>query len=252
MSWKLRSAILASLLLTLGFLFATISTLPMRGFAVGPPAAQPAGTPRPGKDQGVFLLSVAGKKIGEEKFQIRANGVNLEARAEIELRVARDGRELRFRTYPDLLLDIRLQPLSYRWRQEGSESSRIQMDFSGGAAQVRYRTLGGHRDNRQFDLAHDVLILDDNVVDQYEIAAWRYNLASGGRQEFPAFIPQEALPGTITVERAGTATLSIGGKRERCTHLVVTTNLARVDLWMNSQQRLERLERGPFVAERKR
>lgn len=238
--------------------FSALFYPPARGLAVGldraqlsPRGAGQAAPFRTLEDQGVFLLSVAGNKMGEEKFQIHPSGVNLEARAEIELRVARDGQELRFKTYPDLLLNLFLQPLTYHWRQEGSESSRIQIDFREGTAQVRYHTVNGRRDNREFDLPRDVVILDDNVVDQYEIAAWRYNMTSGGKQQFPAFIPQEALPGTITVEDAGAETLRIDGKREECTHLVMTTNLARVDLWMDSQHRLERLERGQFVAARK-
>ncbi|HEX5482328.1 MAG TPA: hypothetical protein VFZ08_06850, partial [Terriglobia bacterium] len=99
----------------------------------------------------------------------------------------------------------------------------------------------------------DVVILDDNVIDQYELLAWRYSMTAGGKQTFAAFIPQEALPGTIEVSSAGFETISAGGAQESCQHLIVSTQLARIDLWINSQRQLERMERTAeqFTAVRK-
>ncbi|MGH9355082.1 MAG: hypothetical protein ACRD10_03045, partial [Terriglobia bacterium] len=110
-------------------------------------------------------------------------------------------------------------------------------------ARVRYHTVSGSQDNRAFALTPDDIVLDDNVISQYELAARRYLLSSGGTQTFQAFTPQEALPGTITLSSAGTATIEIDGRKEVCQHLTLSTSLARIDLWVDQGGRLLRMER---------
>jgi len=210
-----------------------------------PPQSPPAT-----EDEGSFILMLNGRQIGIEKFRIHARGENLEASARIEFRAGQDGNPVDFKTFPDLILNSQLQPISYTWNQKGARSSRLQMDFSQGMARVRYHTVNGRQDDREFKLPQDVVILDDNVIYQYELAAWRYAMTPGGQQTFTAFIPQEALPGTLTVTNAGKETIKIGGKKEACKHLVISTDLARIDLWLDSEWRLERMDRASeqFVA----
>lgn len=204
-------------------------------------------------DTGVFILEVGGRQIGTEKFQIQPRGDKIEARAQIEFRVSEDGKDLEFRTFPDLILNSQLQPLTYNWNQQGAQSSRIRIDFRQNPTKVHYHTIHGRQDDREFNLSRNVMILDDNVVDQYELVAWRYAMTAGGNQTFPAFIPQEGVPGLLHVSNAGMETVNVDGRKESCRHLVVSTDLARIDLWVNSQQRLERMERaaGQFAAVRK-
>ncbi|HEX5484070.1 MAG TPA: hypothetical protein VFZ08_15720, partial [Terriglobia bacterium] len=151
------------------------------------------------EDAGTFILLLAGRQIGTEKFQIRPSGGGIKACAEIQFKVSQDGKGLEFKTYPDLILNSQLQPVAYTWNQQGAKSSQIQINFRESPATVRYHTIHGQQDDREFNLARDVVILDDNVIDQYELLAWRYSMTAGGKQTFAAFIPQEALPGTIEV-----------------------------------------------------
>jgi hypothetical protein len=126
--------------------------------------------------------------------------------------------------------------------QKIPESSRIQIDFGPTAARVRYETTSGRRELRQFELPRGTIILDDNVVHQYELAAMRYSNAVGGKQSFHAFIPQEGVPGVLTLEALGTETISVDHRQESCRHLLMTTDMARVDLWTDPQDRLRKLE----------
>ena len=96
-----------------------------------------------------------------------------------------------------------LDPLSYTWSQKGAQSSQLSIDFRAQPAHVRYKTVNGQDDRRDFKLDKDVVVLDDNAIHHYQLALARYDQAKGGTQTFRAFIPQEALPGIITLQFRG-------------------------------------------------
>ena len=206
------------------------------------------------QDHGVFVLQVAGQQIGTENFEIRSRGGQVEARAEIKIHVTQNGKSADFRTFPDLVLTPALDPVSYTWSQKGPQSSRISINFTGSPVRVRYHTVNGRQDDRAFSLPHDVVILDDNVINQYELVARRYMLTPGGKRTFQAFTPQEALPGTITVRSEGTESLELNGHKQTCQRLLLSTSLAQISLWVDKQGRLLRMERASiqFVAVRSR
>ncbi|MGH9378143.1 MAG: hypothetical protein ACRD1I_05025 [Terriglobia bacterium] len=135
-----------------------------------------------------------------------------------------------------------LEPATYRWSQTVPQKSRLQIEFSSGAARARYDTVHGHQDVRQFNLPADTIVLDDNAVHQYELAAMRYDRTTGGTQTFHAFIPQEGLPGVLTIQSAGVENINVGGKPESCRHLVLITELAHIDLWTDPGEHLQKME----------
>lgn len=192
-------------------------------------------------DQGTFVLTIAGREVGREKFQIGRSASRVEARAQIHILVMRNGKTLHFQTFPDLVLNSRLEPLLYSWSQRGSESSQLRMDLRHSPATVRYHTVKGGNDDRTLQLPRDVLILDDNVIHQYEIAVMRFFMTSGGRQVFHAFIPQEALPGVITIQNLGQERPAAGAKIAGLHHLRVITDQARIDLWTDQAHHVQRL-----------
>jgi hypothetical protein len=192
-------------------------------------------------DQGVFVLSIAGRPVGTESFTIRSSRGQIEAEAKIELRIQRDGKTYDFKISPKLVLDSRLQPLTYAWMQKGPQSSQLEVDFRSSPAKVRYRTVAGSEDHREFTLRKDVMVLDDNVLHHYQLVVDRYARTSGGKQTFQAFVPQEAMPGPLTVEEIGQESVEVNGQQETLKHLVVLAELARIDLWVDPQQRLQRV-----------
>ncbi|HEV2419063.1 MAG TPA: hypothetical protein VGX94_14800 [Terriglobia bacterium] len=189
-------------------------------------------------DHGTFVIALNGERVGTEKFEIRARDAQVEVRAETSLTV----NGTRFETSSDLTLNASLNPLTYHWGQTTPQKSSLQIDFGPGGVRARYNTVRGRRDTRQFDLPPNSIILDDNAVHQYEIAAMRYDRTSGGTQTFHALIPQEGLPGMITLASAGTEAILIGNKQESCRHLILTTDLARVDLWVDAEEHLQKME----------
>ncbi len=192
-------------------------------------------------DSGTFRILVAGREIGTERFRILSSGNNIIAKADIELQTQKAGKLLELQSFPELLLDSRFRPLSYTWAQKGVQSSKLRIDFTTTPVKAQYHTVNGKNDERDLALPADVVVLDDNVLDQYEILVAIYDRTSGGPQTFNAFIPQEALPGRVQVVARGNEQVRIGGESESLRHFVVTTDLARIDLWTDPQGHLERV-----------
>ena len=192
-------------------------------------------------DDGVFQISLAGRPVGRESFRIHATAEGFEAQAEIRLRLDQGGKTVAIQSFPDLTLDPQLRPLTYHWSQKGSQASRLEVDFRGQLTRVLYRTISGAEDMRDFQLAPDVVVLDDNVVHHYQLIAARYQALGGGTQTFRVFVPQEALPSLLTVQEGENAAEASGGTAAALRHLLVSTDVTRIDLWVDSQPRLQRV-----------
>jgi hypothetical protein len=192
-------------------------------------------------DEGVFVISLAGRPVGTERFKIHSSLGKVEARGEIRLNLEQNGKTVGVQSFPDLVLDPQLRPVTYTWNQKGPQSSRLDADFRGKLAKVRYETISGNEDNRDFALPPDVMVLDDNVVHHYQLIIARYQALGGGKQTFPVFVPQEALPSLLTVEDMGNAATGIAGVTANLRHIVITTDVTHVDLWVDDQQHLERV-----------
>jgi hypothetical protein len=214
--------------------------LPLAGTLASFPAIVRAASASP-SDYGAFEISIAGKEIGVERFQIFPSGNKIIAKAEIEIHTQEAGKTLVLHSFPELILDSQLGPLSYTWVQKGVQNSELRIDFTTAPVKAHYRTVNGKDDNREFLLSKDVVVLDDNVLSQYEILVDRYDKTSRGPQTFRAFIPQEALPGQVSVVETGNEQVRVGGKNESLRHLVVATDLAHIDLWADQQGHMQRV-----------
>ena len=214
------------------------SSLGTRTVCGGQETASPASTVN---DHGVFLLSVGGRPAGTETFDIRSIGDRVEAEAKIELLIEQEGKVRQFKNAPKLVLNSTLQPLTYAWSQKSPQSSQLEVDFRASPAKARYRTVAGGNDHLDFALPKDVVVLDYNVIHHYQLLVDRYRRTAGGKQAFRAFVPQEATPGSLEVEEVGLESVEIDGRVQTLRHLVVTTELSRIDLWVDDQQRLSRL-----------
>ncbi len=190
-------------------------------------------------DHGVFDIYSDGKIIGSEKFEIRARGNQLDAQGEVVLQVEQNGKTFDVRTSSNLVLDSQLHPLAYTWRQKGTQSSQLTIDFHSQPARARYKTVNGQDDRRDFKLAKDVVVLDDNEIHHYQLALARYDQAQGGTQTFGAFIPQEALPGVIMLSFVGRDVPGVNGQQAPLRHFLLSSDLAQINLWTDDQGHLQ-------------
>ena len=204
---------------------------------------QTPGNPRPVNvdDEGVFVISVAGHPVGSENFKIHSSSGKVEARGEIRLHVEQNGKEVSVQSFPNLVLDSQLRPVTYTWNLQGPQSSRLEVDFRGRLARVRYKTINGNEDDRDFALPPDVVVLDDNVIHHYELIIACFLATGGGKQTFHVFVPQEALPSLLTVEDTGNDGSTTGAAAASLRHLLITTDVTHLDLWVDENQHLERV-----------
>ena len=208
--------------------------------AAGPLAGQSPGAAPPNlNDHGTFEIVSAGQNLGTESFEIRARSDEIEAKADVHLRVQEKGTSVEVRTSCTLVLDPQFNPLSYSWSQKGSQPSQLSIDFSTDPVHARRKGPGGQDEQRDFKLDRDVLILDDNVIHHYQLAVARYDQAKGGTQAFRAFIPQEALPGVVTVNSAGSEAVTVGGEKQTLRRFFLTTELAQISLWVDDRGHLQ-------------
>lgn len=209
---------------------------PARGAARsgGGGAACPLPAARPTlDDRGTFILSLAGRPVGTEKFDIRASQGKIEARAEIELRLEQDGKTVALQASSALIMTSEFQPITYNWSQKGAPSSELSVDFRASPARCHYRAATGQEDNRDFTLPKDVVVLDSNVVHHFQLVVDRLQPPGAGPQTFKAFVPQEALPGDLKVEDVPDTS--------KLRHLRLSTELTHIDLWVDAGGRLERV-----------
>jgi hypothetical protein len=217
----------------------------MVALLAGVPAAAPRAGQSPGaapsdlNDRGAFEIFSDGKSIGTERFEIRTRANQIDAQGDVDLQVDQNGKTVDVRTSSTLLLDSHFDPLSYTWSQKGAQSSQLNIDFRSQPARVRYKTVNGQEDRRDFKLEKDVVILDDNVMHHYQLAVARYDQAKGGTQVLHAFTPQEAAPGVISLGFVGLDAPHVNGDQRMLHHFLLSTELAKIDLWTDDQGHLQ-------------
>jgi hypothetical protein len=191
-----------------------------------------------GNDQGSFRILFNGEQIGEERFQIVADASNFKAFAEIHLTVEREKDKATFTIKPLLQFKKTFEPISYQVLQEsGANRMKAQVNFKPGRSEAIYET-DRQKDPREIELKPDVLVLDDNVFHHYILLARRYDFLKGGVQEFPAFIPQQFLAGTVSVEDKGMEKVALGGSPVSLQHLFVDSGELQFSLWLNERHEL--------------
>jgi hypothetical protein len=150
--------------------------------------------------KGKFRDMVNGKEVGSEEFDISPSNGGWLARGNASVRTA-DGPETRITS--ELQLHPDGAPIHYQWTTvTASKKAGASVDFDdGGTATIHVQVNGGRPFTQQFFFkTPNVVILDDNLYHQYAILADLYDWSKKGSQTFAVLIPQEMMPGTITVE----------------------------------------------------
>ena len=162
--------------------------------------------------------------MGPKRLRFASAGTGLRPKATVTCKWNETARKIEVRTSSTLVLDPQLDPLSYSWSQKGTQSSQLSIDFRTQPAPYATKQVNGQDDRRDFKLDKDVVVLDDNVVHHYQLAVARYDQAKGGTQAFRAFIPQDALPGVITLNSVGPEAVTVDGDKRTLRHFLLPRN----------------------------
>ncbi len=204
------------------------------------------------QDKGKLTIKLDGQNVGREEFEITPSGGGWLAKGDAEIKPSGGPTS---KVSGSLTLQPDGAPISYDWTAQTEKKNGAHILFANGIANVTVEMEGARpctpdeiKDpNRKQPCFFEqslsfssplIAILDNNLYHQYAVLARLYDWSKRGPQIFSVLIPQELMPGTITAESTGSATLdgkSYEGFR------VNTTDL-EIDLYLDSNHRMMRLE----------
>ena len=188
--------------------------------AVPPPAVT--------EDAGTFRITQNGVALGTERFRLHSDGGQIVARSEIDYSTDRK----HVRQSADLHISAAGALEWYVW-DEGK--SKINVQYTDGRVASHYLPESGDPRDFFFVMPPATSILDSNFYAHWALLASRYNVARGGTQEYPVFVPHSGDPGKVTL----TAVQDQGGPGAPL-HLRASTDEATLDLFLQ-QGRLQKI-----------
>jgi hypothetical protein len=204
------------------------------GFATLPAVAQKS----PAPDSGMFLIMSSQKRVGTEKFRISNTANGTEVTGEIEVNMPGSPKV----TETCLLkLDSKNYPISYARQQVAPKKGTIAVLFDPSETKVTASTDAGTEDRLFLLPADHLAVLDTNFFHQYALLLRLYDATQGGPQHFNVFVPQEATPGTISLELQGKESLQVGKTARELNHYQAITDEIKIDIWATPQGEIYRM-----------
>lgn len=188
------------------------------------------------KDGGKLTIKLDGQTVGHEEFEITPSASGWLAKGSAEIKPSQAPAS---KVTGSLTLQPDGAPVSYQWTSHAEKNNSASILFADGIAKMTLQIQGAHPFDQTFTFGTPlVAVLDNNLYHQYAVLARLYDWSKRGPQTFPVLIPQELMPGSITAESTGSATID-GASYEG---LRVNTTDLEIDLYLDSNHRLMRLE----------
>jgi hypothetical protein len=188
------------------------------------------------QDKGKLTIKLEGQTVGHEEFEITPSAGGWLAKGMADIKPSQSAGS---KVSGSLTLLPDGAPVSYEWTSQAEKTNSANILFANGIAKMTLQMQGAHPFDQTFTFGTPIIaVLDNNLYHQYAVLARVYDWSKRGPQTFPVFIPQELMPGTISAESTGAATLdgkSYEGFR-------VSTADLEVDLYLDANHRLMRLE----------
>jgi hypothetical protein len=188
------------------------------------------------QDKGKFNILLDGNSVGHEEFEINPSGAGWVAKGNSTITVPGAPPS---NVSGTLTMQPDGAPISYDWTAKTDKTNGANVVFANGIAKMTLQMQGAHPFEQDLTFSSPfIVVLDNNLYYQYAVLARVYDWARRGTQNFSVLIPQELIPGTITVDSAGN--LPIAGKNYEA--LKVVTSDLEVVLYLDSSHRLMRIE----------
>jgi hypothetical protein len=188
------------------------------------------------EDKGKLTIKLDGQTVGHEEFEIMPSAGGWLAKGNADIKPSQSAAS---KVSGSLTLLPDGAPVSYEWTSQADTTNSANVVFVNGIAKMTLQMQGAHPYDQTFTFGTPIIaVLDNNLYHQYAVLARVYDWSKRGPQTFPVFIPQELMPGTITAEATGSAT--VGGKSYE--GFRVTTADLEVDLFLDANHRMMRLE----------
>jgi len=211
------------------------------GFAAIKPRAVQPGPPAESSpiffpDKGKLRITINGQAVGNEDFEIMQSGNDWVTNSSMSAHAPGGGD---IKTSGHLKLAADGSPIHYDWSAEAQKKATGVVDFVNGTAKCSgdFGLPSTLRKDFVFSTPR-IAVLDNNLYYQYAVLARLYDSKAGGKQNFPVVIPQDMVPGTISVESLGAQQTATG----KYDSLRVSTTDLEIHLYLDAKGRLMRLE----------
>lgn len=187
-------------------------------------------------DKGKLRVTISGQAVGNEDFEITQSGGDWITHSSMSAH-APSGGEIKAAGHLKLAADG--SPIHYDWSAEAQKKATGVVEFVNGTAKCSgdFGLAVPLRKDFVFSTPR-IAVLDNNLYYQYAVLARLYDAKAGGKQSFPVVIPQDMVPGTISVESLGPQQTSAG----KYDSLRVSTQDLEILLYLDAKGRLMRLE----------
>lgn len=209
-------------------------------------AAAPASAQTVTLDEGTFRVSIGGREVGTERFQIQRNGSGAQAVIIARGRITLDAQEV---TASAQLAGETLRPAGYEVEVRGGNGEKIQGTVVGGRFSARIQSDAGEN-MREYLVSEGAVLADEGIAHHYYFVLQRLQ---GGSARVPLLIPRESRQVTATVEAAGSEEIRIGGQSVTARKVTVRpAGGAERIVWADAQGRILRVQvpANQYVAER--
>jgi len=187
-------------------------------------------------DKGRLRITINGQRVGSEDFEISAAG---EAWVEHSSTTARAPGGPEIKATGQLRLSSDGIPIRYDWSAEAQKKATGFVDFASSTAKCSADLGAALPLRKDFVFTSPrIAVLDNNLYYQFGMLARLYDWKTGGKQTFPVVIPQDMVPGTISVESLGPQQ-SGNSKLEA---LKVSSPDLEIMLYVDASHRMMRLE----------
>jgi hypothetical protein len=216
----------------LGLVILLLSAAVNYGLAYPRPAANSALTP----DKGKFRILQQGNEVGTEEFDLQPSGNAWVMNDQTVIRVG----SAETHTSGQLRISADGTPQHYTWSSQGEKKASGTVEFDNGTAKTSLNISGAKGPAEQdFKFSSPrLVVLDNNLYEQYAVLGTMYDWTAKGAQSFPVLIPQDATPGSIDVESLGTKNVEGAGLQVLRVH---SADL-EIQLFFDAKLRLVRLE----------
>jgi len=206
---------------------------PAQGDKSGKPAVQ-AGLLTP--DKGKFRILLNGQVVGSEEFEVSSSGGTWTARGSTTIRSS-GGADVK--ATGQLKLAVDGTPIHYEWSAQAQKKASGSVEFTNSTAKSKIDLGGSSPAEQHFTFTTPrVAVLDNNLYDHYALLAQLYDWKTGGKQDFPVLIPQDMIPGSISVESLGPQQL----ENAKYEGLRVSTSDLEILLYLDAAHRLMRMD----------
>ena len=152
-------------------------------------------------DKGKLRITINGQNVGNEDFELNPAGDTWIERSSMSAH-APGGVDIK--ATGQLKLSSDGVPMHYDWSAEAQKKATGAVDFVNGTAKCLADLGNPSLLRKDFSFSSPrIAVLDNNLYYQFGILARLYDWKAGGKQTFPVVIPQDMVPGSISVESLG-------------------------------------------------